>query len=139
MTLGYYADETAVIGSSLGGFWATWLVEDYDLRAALINPAVRPSMLEPGYLGVELRNYHSGEACTLTHEDVANLESVRVDAITRPENIWLLAQKGDDTCDYRLAAKKYAACRQTIEGGGDHSFQNYERWIPEIIDFLEAV
>ena len=134
-TAGY---QTMVIGSSLGGYWATWLVSEFNLRAVLINPAVEPSMLKPDYIGVELKSYYSDDVYVLAEQDIDDLRSVYVDQVNRPENIWLMAQKGDDTCDYRLSVDKYQGCRQLIEEGGDHSFQGYERWIAEIIDFLEA-
>lgn len=132
------ANQTMVIGSSLGGYWATWMVAEFGVRAAVINPAVRPSMLKPDFLGIELKSYYSDEIYVLSEKDVNDLKSVYVDTITKPENIWLMAQKGDETCDYRLAVDKYQGCRQLIEEGGDHSFQNYESWISEIINFLEC-
>jgi predicted esterase YcpF (UPF0227 family) len=52
--------------------------------------------------------------------------------------LWLLAQTGDETLDYRLAVDKYQVCKQTIEAGGDHSFQNFDSHLPNIINFLLA-
>lgn len=129
--------QVMLVGSSLGGYWSTWLAEEYAVRAVLINPAVRPSMFKPDFLGVELKSYYSDETCVLTDKDVEDLKSVYVEKVTKPENIWLMAQTGDETCDYRLSVDKYQGCRQTVEEGGDHSFQNYESWIPDIIEFLE--
>jgi len=131
-------EQTMVIGSSLGGYWATWMANEYDIRAVVINPAVKPSILKPDFLGVELKSYYSDDTYILNEKDVENLKSVYVKKISRPENIWLMAQTGDETCDYRLAVEKYQGCRQLIEEGGDHSFQNYESWIPKIIEFLEV-
>ena len=132
------AAQTMVVGSSLGGYWATWLAVEYGIKAVLINPAVQPSILQSEYLGVELKNYYSDETYVLGEQDIEDLKSVYVDSIPKPENIWLMAQKGDQTCDYRLAVKKYQGCKQLIERAGDHSFQGYENWIPQIIEFLEA-
>lgn len=129
-------DQTLLVGSSLGGYWCTWLAEEYGVRAVVINPAVRPSMLNDEHLCIELKSYYSDETYVLSAKDVEDLKSVFVDKIQHPERIWLMAQKGDETCDYRLAVEKYQGCKQTIEEGGDHSFQGYEKWIPEIIQFL---
>ena len=126
-----------LMGSSLGGYWATWLVEKYGLRAVLINPAVKPGMLKPEYLNVELQNYHSEETYRLTEKDVDALFAVDVTEIRFHENYWLMVQTGDETLDYRLAVEKYTGTKQLIEDGGDHSFQGFERWIAEAIDFLE--
>lgn len=131
-------EQTMIVGSSLGGYWATWLACEYDVRAVLINPAVSPSLFKPEYLGIELKSYYSDDVYILTEQDVEDLRSVYMQQITRPQNIWLMAQKGDETCDYRLAVEKYSDCRQLIEEGGDHSFQGYESWLPEIVEFLES-
>jgi len=129
-------EPVCLMGSSLGGYWATWLVEKYGLRAVLINPAVKPSMLNPDYLNVELKNYHSDDTYFLTEEDVEALFAVNVSKIDHQDNYWLMVQTGDETLDYRLAVEKYAGCKQLIEKGGDHSFQGFERWIGEAVGFL---
>lgn len=133
-----YADAIPmVVGSSLGGYWATWLSESYDLPAVLINPAVKPSIFLPGYVGVELENYYTEERYILRQKDVDDLREVDTPYIKRVENYWLLAQTDDDTLDYRLSVQKYSGCRQLVEEGGNHSFENFERWLPEILNFLE--
>ncbi len=126
-----------LMGSSLGGYWATFLAEKYDLRAVLINPAVRPSMLMPDYIGVDVKNYHTEDSYRLSPEHVEQLRAVDTPTIERKDNYWLMVQTGDETLDYRLAVEKYQGCKQLVEDGGDHSFQAFERWIPESIAFLE--
>lgn len=129
--------RVGLMGSSLGGYWATWLVEKYGLRAVLINPAVKLDMLNPDYLNVELKNYHSDDSYYLTEENVGALFAADVPEIKLHDNYWLMVQTGDETLDYNLAVEKYAACRQLVEKGGDHSFQGFERWIAEAVDFLQ--
>ena len=129
-------DQVGLIGSSLGGYWATWLVETYDLRAVLINPAVKPSILKPEYIDVELRNYHTDESYVLRERDLEYLPDLEATQIKQPDNYWLMVQTGDETLDYRLAVEKYAHSKQLVEDGGDHSFQGFDNWIPKIIDFL---
>lgn len=127
-----------LMGSSLGGFWATWLAEKYDLRAVLINPAVKPSMLLPEYLNVTLHNYHTDDTYVLTQTHMAEIRAVDTPTLTRPDNYWLMVQTGDETLDYRLAVAKYQACKQLVEEGGDHGFTDFERHIPAAIAFLEG-
>ena len=130
-------DPVYLMGSSLGGYWATWLVEKYNLRAVLINPAVKLDLLKSDeYVNVELLNYHTDDSYTLTEQDIEDLIAVDVRKITQHDSYWLMAQTGDETLDYRLAVEKYADCKQLIEEGGDHSFQNFDSHINDVIDFL---
>ena len=133
-----HADTVYLMGSSLGGFWATWLAEKYDLKAVLINPAVILSVFKPEYIRTELKNYHTDDTYYLTDVHVEIFQRVNTPDIKRQRNYWLLVQTGDETLDYRLAVAKYAECRQLVEPGGDHSFQNFDRHIPAALDFLEG-
>ncbi len=127
-----------LMGSSLGGYWATHLAEKYDLRAVLINPLVEPGRLETEFLGRELENYHTADTYLLEPRHIEALMAADTPEIHRPDNYWLLVQTGDETLDYRLAVEKYSGCRQTVEQGGDHSFQGFERYIPAAVEFLEG-
>jgi predicted esterase YcpF (UPF0227 family) len=125
-----------VMGSSLGGYWATWIAEQHDLRAVLINPAIETRSLDPEYVGVELNNYHNDDTVVLTSDDIDLLCSFSPEVISRPENYFLMVQTGDEVLDYRLAVDKYAGSRQLVEQGGDHGFQDFERHIAQSIEFL---
>jgi predicted esterase YcpF (UPF0227 family) len=127
-----------LMGSSLGGYWATWLAEKYDLRAVLINPLVEPRRLGDEFLGQELHNYHTDDVYVLEPRHIQALLQADTPEIKHPENYWLLVQTGDETLDYRLAVAKYAGCRQTVEQGGDHSFRDFQRHIPAAVEFLEG-
>lgn len=127
-----------LMGSSLGGFWATWLAEKYDLPAVLINPAVDLGMFRHQYLNTSLKNYHTEDTYILREEHIAAFESADVPIVRRPEKYLLMVQTGDEVLDYRLAVQKYAGCRQIIEAGGDHAFQRFDTHIPEIMAFLES-
>lgn len=133
---GILPEPVYLMGSSLGGYWATYLAERYDLSAVLINPLVEPERFGREFLGCELRNFHTNDTYVLEQSHVDALVSARVQTIHRPDNYWLLVQTGDETLDYRLAVEKYAACRTTVEDGGDHSFQEFERHIEDAIHFL---
>jgi len=129
-------DPVCLMGSSLGGFWATYLAEKYDLRAVLINPAVKPGVFDRNYIGVELKNYHTEDTYQLNDQHVQELLAADTPEIRRHENYWLMVQTGDESLDYRLAVEKYRDCRQLVEEGGDHGFQDFQRHIPTAIDFL---
>ncbi|MDO3380885.1 YqiA/YcfP family alpha/beta fold hydrolase [Gilvimarinus algae] len=127
-----------LIGSSLGGFWATWLAEHYHRPAVLVNPSVAPWQFMPRYLGVDLDAYHTDDSYRLEPEHLEQIRAADCAVIKRPDNYWLMVQTGDETLDYREAVAKYSACRQLVEEGGDHSFVGFERHLPEIIEFFRA-
>lgn len=125
-----------LMGSSLGGFWATWLAEQHNLPAILINPAVKPWSFMPEYLGVDLKGYHTDDSYRLDAGHIDEIREVDCPLITRPDNYWLLVQKGDETLDYQEAVKKFQGCRQTVEAGGSHAFENFERHLPAMVQFF---
>lgn len=124
-----------IMGSSLGGFWATWLVEKYNLRALLINPSVRPYDFMPLCLGQELKSYYSETTYCLSEQHIEEIKRYDIEP-QRKANYWLLVQAGDEVLDYRQAVEKYKGCKQTLEPGGDHSFQKFERYFQAGFDFL---
>jgi len=127
-----------LIGSSLGGFWATWLAEKYNLRAVLINPVVDLGLFNQTYLNVQLKNYHTEDTYRLEQQHIAGYNAVDVPIIRRALNYLLMVQTGDEVLDYRLSVDKYQGCRQIVEAGGDHTFQHFEKHIPEAMTFLES-
>ncbi len=122
------------VGSSLGGFYATWLAERLDAKAVLINPSVKPFADLERYLGPQ-RNLYTGEDYELTREHFAELTTLRIERITRPERYFLLTQSGDEVLDWREAVAYYGGAWQFVQGGGDHAFQDFEAQIPAILRF----
>ena len=127
--------EAALVGSSLGGFYATWAAQTFGRKAVLINPAVRPHTRFHTYLG-EQQNLYTGEKYILTTEMVAELNPLALENLPEPSRLWVLLQTGDETLDYRDARNYYAACPQLVEEGGDHSHTTFAAHIPAIVHFL---
>lgn len=123
-----------LVGSSLGGFYATHLAEKHGWKAVLVNPAVHAHVLMRGALGPQT-NWHTGEKWLFTEAHLNELAALDVPAISRPERYLLLAQTGDEVIDYRDAIAYYAGARQIIEDGGDHGFAGFERHYQTILDF----
>lgn len=132
--LGQY-QRVGLIGSSLGGFFATVLAEKYALPAVLVNPAVRPHHLIAHYIGDNFNPY-TEEHFQITPAHTRELEQLEPASVT-PERYWVLLQSGDETLDYRDAQSYYSACRMTVEQGGDHSFTTFESYLPNIVTFLQ--
>ncbi len=128
--------HAALIGSSLGGFYATWLAEQFALRAVLVNPAVRPYESLDGHIGRQ-KNYHTGEEYDFTSQHVAELRALEVEAIT-PERYLLLVGTADDVLDYRDAVTRYLGCRQIEVAGGNHSLDNFDDYLDAVIAFCDA-
>jgi uncharacterized protein len=121
-------------GSSLGGYYATYLAEKYSGPAVLINPSVKPYETLSAHLGEN--KFYFDEGCWEFDEShIQQLKDMKVEKITEPERYLVLLQTGDETLDYREAELKYKDSQCIIEQGGDHSFVDLERFIPKIMQF----
>jgi predicted esterase YcpF (UPF0227 family) len=131
-----YADARmlTLVGSSLGGYYATHLAERYGARAAMINPAIRPYEDLRPYVGTQT-NMYSGATFDVTPAHFDELAALRIDRITTPSRYLLLVQTGDEILDWRHAIAFYAGAWQYVEGGGDHAFQRFDAQIPAVLRF----
>lgn len=131
----HHGKQCCFIGSSLGGYLSTYMVQKLGGKAVLINPAVKPYELLADYLGEHVNPY-SQQRFKLENRHISELIALDVPLVGRNENFWVLLQTGDETLDYRQAEHKYQGAKMTIEQDGDHSFQHFERFLPEIFRFL---
>lgn len=127
-------NPVTLVGSSLGGYYATCLAERHKLRAVLVNPAVVAHLSLLEYVGPQT-NLFSGECFEFTLGHIAELRALEVPRISAPQRFWLLVETGDELLDYRLAVAKYAGARQTVLPGGDHSFTHWSDYLDDIIRF----
>lgn len=123
----------ALVGSSLGGYYATWLAERHGLNVALLNPAVRPYELLSAYLGVQ-QNLYSGERYEFTARHVEELRALEVASIT-PARYLLVTATGDEVLDYRSAVARYRGCRQIVIEGGDHGLSAFADYVDIVLEF----
>ena len=121
------------LGSSLGGFYATWMVEKQGGKAVLINPAIDPHVGLRAYLGPQ-KNLYSGEPYELTEKHLAEWREIYVPK-TSPERYLLLVETGDEVLDYKRAVARYAGAEQVVVQGGDHSLQSFPTHLPRILSF----
>jgi len=126
----------AVIGSSLGGFLATRLAQQFQCKAVLINPAVQPHLLLQQHLG---RYFHP---VLQQHYDVSAAHLPQLAALvpqkpTSNTQIKVLLQTGDEVLDYREAVDFYQYCQLDVQEGGDHSYQGYANRLSDIVKFCQ--
>jgi predicted esterase YcpF (UPF0227 family) len=128
--------NTCFVGSSLGGFYATWLAEKHGVKAVLINPAIDPHVGLRAYLGRQ-ENLHTGEPYELTETHLRDWERHYVPRIT-PGRYLLIVETGDEVLDYRRALERYAGAAAIVVQGGDHSLQSFPQHLPRILEFARA-
>lgn len=132
-TAGVDKRSLCYLGSSLGGFYATYIVENDAGRAALVNPAIDPHVGLRGYLGPQ-KNLYTGEAYVLSKAHLEEWQRLYVPKIT-PQRYLLLVETGDEVLDYRLAVERYAGAEQVVVQGGDHALQSFPEHLPRILSF----
>jgi len=130
------ADAFAVIGSSLGGFYATAIAEATGCRAVLLNPAVWPARDLAKYIG-EQSAWHSDDRFFFQPAFIDELQTLTVEQITLPERYLLLAATGDEVLDWREMTARYEGAIQRVIEGGDHSLSDFEQYLDEVVSFCE--
>lgn len=124
-----------LMGSSLGGYYATFLAEEYGFPAVLINPAVRPFDFWRSHVG-EHKNYYSDDVHVVTEKHIQELKDLEIINLTNPDNFMVLVQTGDETLDYRQAVEKFGSSHCIVRENGNHSYENFDSELPAIFDFL---
>lgn len=127
------ASELSVIGSSLGGYYATWIAEKLDCRAVLLNPAIDPAADLQAHIGRQ-PIYFSAEQIDFRPEYIDELRDL-VTMVTRPERYLLIAATGDTVIDYRAMIEKYRGARQRVIEGSNHELSDFEMYIDEVLSF----
>jgi predicted esterase YcpF (UPF0227 family) len=126
--------DLTLIGSSLGGYYVTWLAEQYEARAIVINPTTKPCADLSAFVGHQ-RNPYTGEEYDFTRSDLDELAALTVTRITRPQRYFLLVRTGDELLDWRLAIAFYAGAHQYVAGGGDHGWVDFADEVPSVLRF----
>jgi predicted esterase YcpF (UPF0227 family) len=130
----YPADQLAIVGSSLGGFYATWLAERLGCRAVLLNPAVNPFKDLDKHVGLTTA-FHSDAPFEFKHHYIDELRALAVASVTKPERYLLLAATGDEVLDYRDMVAHYPGARQHVIEGSDHAIAEFPDYVDEVLAF----
>jgi uncharacterized protein len=130
------AERMGVIGSSLGGFYATVVAERTGCRAVLLNPAVNPARDLAGHIG-ELTSFHDpDDHFYFKPEYVTQLRVLTPRAITHPERYLPVIAKGDEVLDWREMSERYDSAPMRLLDGGDHAMTAFDEELPHILGFL---
>lgn len=130
------AADVTLVGSSLGGFYATALTEKTGARSLLVNPAITPQEGLRVHLGPQ-KNLYSGEEYVLTEEHLAQLAELYVPKPARMDRYLLMHTTGDELLDWRVAVDHYRGCRQVIVQGSDHGFKEFGDYLDIVIEFAK--
>jgi predicted esterase YcpF (UPF0227 family) len=129
------AKDLCIIGSSLGGFYATYLAEQYPhAKAIMLNPAVRAARELAPYVG-QLTAYDSDEPFDWRAEYVEQLKEQQVEEITNAERYFLLAAKGDELLDWHEMVEHYPGAKHLIIEGSDHGITEYPQYLDQVVGF----
>lgn len=129
-------DSMAVVGSSLGGFYATYVAEQMGCRAALLNPAVDPARDLAKYIGEQTSWHNADERFFFKPEFVQELHDLTLTGLSQPERTFALIAKGDEVLDWREMAERYAGAHTHLLEGGDHALSDFEGHLPQVMQFL---
>ena len=127
----------AVIGSSLGGFYATWVAERMCCKAVLLNPAVDPARDLARYIGEQTPWHDPTEKFFFKAEFVDELRALEAGPLKTAENYLAIIAKGDDVLDWREMNARYAYSHLQLLEGRDHALSNFDEHLPAILDFLD--
>ena len=127
-------DQVTLVGSSLGGFYATHLTEKLGMRSVLVNPAITPQDGLRAYLGPQ-KNLYTGDEYVLTEEHLAQLAGLQVRNPAKRDSYLLLHTTGDELLDWRIAVNHYSGCRQVIVRGSDHGFREFGDYLDIVFEF----
>ena len=129
-------DHMAVVGSSLGGFYATWLAAQRDCKAVLLNPAIDPARDLAKYIGEQTAWHDPAERFFFAPEFVNELRALEVGPLPHPAHVWALIAKGDEVLDWREMTARYPGATQVVLEGGDHALSDFENYLPQVLEFL---
>lgn len=129
-------ESMAIVGSSLGGFYATWLAETIGCKAVLLNPAVKPARDLANHLGEQTTWQDPNEHFVFESAYVEELRLMEVEKITRPERYFAVIAKGDEVLDWHEMTSHYAGALIKLLPGSDHALSDYAQHLTEVLDFL---
>jgi len=125
-----------VIGSSLGGFYATHVAEVTGCRAVLLNPAVDPARDLTRYIGEQTAFHDPAEHFMFEPGFVDELRALEHGPVASPVNYFAIIAKGDEGLDWREMTGRYPGARIKLLEGSDHGLSDFDRHVDDVLRFL---
>ena len=138
-TADWPAERMAVVGSSLGGFYATWVAEQRACKAVLLNPAVDPARDLAKYIGEQTAWHDPAERFFFRPEYIDELRALTVGPLAEPQRFFAVIAKGDELLDWREMVARYPQATQRVLPGGDHALSDFAQHLPEVLAFCDLV
>jgi uncharacterized protein len=129
-------ESMAVIGSSLGGFYATWVAERIRCKAVLLNPAVFPARDLEKYIGEQTSWHDPNESFFFKPEFINELQALDAGPLAEPGNCLAIIAKGDEVLSWQEMSARYQGAKVKLIEGSDHALSDFDHHLPDILDFL---
>ena len=129
--------EMAVVGSSLGGFYATAVAEATGCPAVLLNPAVDPARDLAHHVGAQTQFHAPAETFFFRPEFIAELRALTVPAITRPARYGAVIAQGDEVLSWQEMTGRYPGAQIKLLPGSDHALSDFDDHLPFVLEFLK--
>jgi predicted esterase YcpF (UPF0227 family) len=129
-------ERMAVIGSSLGGFYATWVAQACDCKAVVLNPAVHPARDLAGLIGEQTAWHDPAEKFYFEPRFIDELRALDAGPLRHPEDFFAVIAKGDEVLDWREMVARYPGAKVKLLEGGDHALSDFDSHLDEVLGFL---
>ncbi len=139
MAAGLNAQHLTLIGSSLGGFYATWLAERLGCRAVMLNPAMRAHEKLARHIGMQTAFHEAGTSFEFRAEYLDELRAMHVETITQARRYFVLAATGDESLDWREMTAAFPGARHKVIQGSDHGMVDFADHMDEVLAFAGVV
>jgi uncharacterized protein len=132
-------NRMAVVGSSLGGFYATRVALDTGCRTVLLNPAVDPARDLAKYIGEQSAWHDPEERFYFRAEFVTELRELAGSTLPHPERVLAVIAQGDEVLDWREMVGRYPGVRLKLLDGSDHALSDFDDHINEVFAHLQLI
>ena len=129
-------ERMAVVGSSLGGFYATWVAERQGCKAVLLNPAVNPARDLAKYIGEQTAFHDPTQHFDFAPQFVDELHALASGPVADPSRYFAVIAKGDEVLDWREMTGRYPGALIELLEGSDHALSDFDQQIDAVFDFL---